>query len=121
MFHKLECVCIYTSDIETSLAFYSALGLTEAWRIARVSEDGTPSSLVGLKFPQEGSSELVLSDNRDVTLTEIEIYVGDVVATYEMLKSDTRVDWIRPPFATESGHVAVMTAPDKNVFVLVGR
>ena len=28
--------------------------------------------------------------------------------------------WIREPFATESGHVAVMEAPDGNVFVLVG-
>jgi catechol 2,3-dioxygenase-like lactoylglutathione lyase family enzyme len=121
MFQKLECVCIHTTDIEGSLRFYSGLGLTEAWRIARVNQDGTPSSLIGLKFPQEGSSELVLSDNRDVTVTEVEIYVGDVVAAYERLKSDESVEWIRRPFATESGHVAVMTAPDKNVFVLVGQ
>ena len=29
------------------------------------------------------------------------------------------VKWIREPFSTESGHVAVMEAPDENVFVLV--
>lgn len=121
MFQKLECVCIHTTDIEGSLSFYTSVGLSEAWRIERTSATGVPSSLIGLKFPQSGSSELVLSNNPDVDFTEIEIYVGDVTETYEKLKQNSLIEWIRPPFATESGHVAVMVAPDKNVFVLVGQ
>jgi catechol 2,3-dioxygenase-like lactoylglutathione lyase family enzyme len=121
VFQKLECVCVHTTDIDGSLAFYTALGLTQAWRIERGSASGASSSLIGLKFPDAGSSELVLSNNPDVTFTEIEIYVGDVVATYETLKANPAIGWIRTPFATESGHVAVMEAPDGNVFVLVGK
>ncbi|MFK4809382.1 VOC family protein [Devosia sp. ZW T5_3] len=121
MFQKLECVCIHTNDISASLHFYSSVGLTEAWRINRVSQSGTPCSLIGMKFPSAGSSELVLSDSPDVKLTEVEIYVGDVLAAYESLKSQPSIEWIRTPFATESGHIAVMVAPDKNVFVLVGK
>lgn len=121
MFQTLECVCIYTTDIVSSLAFYQALGLSEAWRIERVSDSGTCSSLIGLKFPRSDSSELVLSDNADLAFTEIEILVGDVNVAYETLRADPRIRWIRTPFGTESGHVAVMEAPDKNVFVLVGK
>lgn len=121
MFQKLECVCIHTTDIFSSLAFYAAMGLSEAWRIDRVSANGTPSRLIGLKFPQAGSSELVLSDNPDVAFTEVEIFVDDVVKTFESLKERADIQWIRSPFATESGHVAVMEAPDGNLFVLVGK
>ena len=121
VFQKLECVCIHTTDIEASLAFYVSLGLSESWRIERVSDAGVPSSLIGLKFPDAGSSELVLSNNPDVDFTEIEIHVGDVVATFETLRDNPTIGWIRQPFATESGHVAVMEAPDRNVFVLVGK
>ncbi|MBN9333962.1 hypothetical protein [Devosia sp.] len=121
MFQKLECVCIHTTDIDGSLSFYMSLGLAEAWRIERTSTAGVASMLIGLKFPQSGSSELVLSNNPDVTFTEVEIYVGDVNAAYDQLKQNQAIEWIRTPFATESGHIAVMAAPDKNVFVLVGR
>ncbi len=121
MFQKLECVCLYTTDIAASLAFYAGLGLELAWRIERVSDSGVASSLVGLKFPRADSSELVLSDNADVNFTEVEIHVDDVRGTYAALSANPQVTWIRTPFATESGHVAVMEAPDKNVFVLVGR
>ena len=121
VFQKLECVCIHTTDIEASVAFYISLGLSESWRIERVSDAGAPSSLIGLKFPDAGSSELVLSNNPDVDFTEIEIHVGDVVATFETLRDNPAIGWIRQPFATESGHVAVMEAPDRNVFVLVGK
>ena len=46
---------------------------------------------------------------------------GDVVATFETLRENPAIGWIQQPFATESGHVAVMEAPDGNVFVLVGK
>jgi len=121
VFQKLECVCIHTTDIEASLAFYVSVGLTQSWRIERVSDAGTPSSLIGLKFLEAESSELVLSNNPDVDFTEIEIHVGDVVKTFETLRTNPAIGWIREPFATESGHVAVMKAPDGNIFVLVGQ
>lgn len=121
VFQKLECVCLYTADIAASLAFYTGLGLAESWRIERISGSGAASSLVGLKFPDAHSSELVLSDNADVNFTEVEIHVADVREAYAVLGANPQVGWIRTPFATESGHVAVMEAPDKNVFVLVGR
>ncbi len=120
MFSKLECVCVPTKDIESSISFYSGLGLQEAWRIKRTTQSGTPWTLVGLRFPHEKSSELVLSDNPENQRTEVEILVPDVRRAYEDLSENEAVQWIEKPFATESGHVAVMRAPDDNVFVLVG-
>lgn len=119
MINKIECVAIYTENIEASAAFYGGLGLTEAWRIVRDGERGKVT-LVGFRFPDQKSSELVLSDNADVPFTEIELHVDDVRQTRSALAGTPGISWIREPFATESGHVAVMEAPDKNVFVLVG-
>lgn len=121
MFKKLECVCIYTADLAIAADFYKSLGLEEAWTIHRESEDGTSSMLIGLRFPDAKSSELVLSNNAKTKFTEVEILVDDVRQSYETLRSRSDVSWVRTPFATESGHVAVMEAPDGNVFVLVGR
>ena len=112
-------MAIYTKDIEASAAFYAGLGLTEGWRIVREGTRGKVT-LVGFRFPDAASSELVLSDNADVPFTEIELRVGDVRETRRALDNMPGVSWIREPFATESGHVAVMQAPDENVFVLVG-
>jgi hypothetical protein len=111
---------VYTKDIDASAMFYAALGLKQAWRIDRNGPNGVPVSLIGFKFPDEASSELVLSDNADVPLTEIELLCDDVRATCAELGEREDIQWIRKPFATESGHVAVMEAPDGNVFVLVG-
>ena len=120
MIRKIECVCIPTRDVATSEAFYVSLGLRRGWIIERERPDGKTWTLVGLKFPDATSSELVLSDNPDVDFTEIELAVDDVRASFAELKDNPGVKWIREPFATESGHVAVMEAPDGNVFVLVG-
>ena len=120
MIRKIECVCIPTTDIAASEAFYVALGLRRSWIIERPLVDGKIWTLIGLKFPEASSSELVLSDNPDIAVTEIELGVDDVRATYAELRGNPAVGWIREPFATESGHVAVMEAPDGNVFVLVG-
>lgn len=121
MFKKLECVCIYTEDIVKSLEFYTSMGLTEAWKIERNLENGFNWVITGLKFPQQDSSELVLSNNPENNFTEVEIFVDDVCQTYNKLSENELIKWIRTPFATESGHVAVMEAPDGNVFVLVGK
>lgn len=121
MFKRLECVSLYTSDIKNSLDFYTALGLKENWKIERKLDGGKLWTLIGLKFPEENSSELVLQNNDDINVTDIEIYVDDVVDTYNNLSKNPNVNWIREPFKTESGHVAVLEAPDKNVFVLVGK
>ncbi len=120
MIRKIECISLYTSDIAASAAFYASLGLNQAWRIDRMTADGTPVSLIGFKFPEQASSELVLSDNAEVPVTEVELLVDDVRATHAELASRPDITWIRTPFATESGHVAVVEAPDGNVFVLVG-
>ncbi|TLS36601.1 VOC family protein [Pseudalkalibacillus caeni] len=121
MFLKLECVSIHTKDIEKSVRFYKAMGLKENWKIEREREGGQTWTLIGLKFPDEKSSELVLSNHPEITFTEVEILVEDVRLTYKKLKENPEVKWIREPFPTESGHAAVMEAPDENVFVLVGK
>lgn len=120
MIRRLECVSIYTKDLAASVAFYAGLGLSEGWRIERVSGAGVPLTLVGLKFADSTSSELVLSDNAEVPFTEIELLVDDVRQSRREWADTEGITWIREPFATESGHVAVMEAPDGNVFVLVG-
>lgn len=117
MFKKIECVCIYSNDLQVSLDFYTAMGLTENWKIERPLADGSAWTIIGLKFPQTDSSELVLSNNPENNFTEIEILVEDVRTAYAELSNNASVAWIRTPFATESGHVAIMEAPDKNVFI----
>ena len=121
MFKKLECVCIYTADIEKSLSFYVSTGLTERWRIDRELDGGGTWTLIGLQFPEQASSELVLSNHPELEFTEVEILVDDVRQAYAELILNPDIAWIRTPFATESGHVAVMEAPDGNAFVLVGK
>ncbi|MGG1633463.1 VOC family protein [Paenibacillus sp. NRS-1760] len=121
MFKKLECVCIHTIEIEKSLAFYTAMGLTESWKIERALEDGFVWKIIGLKFPMKDSSELVLSNHPDNKFTEVEILVEDVREAHNELSKNEEIQWIRTPFATESRHVAVFEAPDGNVFVLVGK
>lgn len=119
MIRKIDCVSVFTSDIGASLAFYTSLGLHEVWRIDRPTAAGSVT-LTGLGFPEAGSAELVLSNNADVPFTEVELLCDDVRATRAELAATEGISWIREPFATESGHVAVMEAPDGNVFVLIG-
>ncbi|RXJ04483.1 VOC family protein [Anaerobacillus alkaliphilus] len=119
MWKKIECVAIYTDDLENSVAFYQSLGLTKAWETYQ--DEGKQWKFVGMRFP-DGDSELVLKNNPNLNFAETEIVVEDVRETYEILKANPEVEWIRPPFPNAlGGHVAVMQAPDKNVFVLVGK
>lgn len=97
------------------------MGLIESWKIERPLDNGFNWIIVGLKFPRTDSSELVLSNHPENKFTEVEIMVDDVSDAYNELLNNDQVKWIRTPFATESGHVAVMEAPDGNVFVLVGK
>jgi catechol 2,3-dioxygenase-like lactoylglutathione lyase family enzyme len=78
MFKRIACVSIYTDGVEESLRFYEMMGLSEKWRIQRTLEDGRIWTLVGLNFPEDDSSELVLSNHPDIRVTEIEIHVEDV-------------------------------------------
>lgn len=121
MFKKLECISIHTKDIERSVSFYKEMGMEQNWIIERELEEGVIWTLIGLKFPDEKSSELVISNHPDINFIEVEVLVEDVQQTYDSLKDNKDVKWIREPFSTESGHVAVMEAPDENVFVLVGK
>ena len=97
----------------------TSMGLTEAWRLNR-EDAGRPWTLVGLDFPDTASSQLVLSTHPDRRFIEVEIRVKDVRETYERLKAMPGVNWIAEPFPIEVGHVAVMSAPDGNAFVLIG-
>ena len=120
MFQRLDCVSLHTDDLAVSLAFLQDTGLTEAWRLDRVLDDGRPWTLVGLDFADRSSSQLVLSTHPDRRVVEVEIRVGDVRAVRETLRDRPGVSWLAEPFAIESGRVAVMQAPDGNVFVLIG-
>jgi catechol 2,3-dioxygenase-like lactoylglutathione lyase family enzyme len=120
MFERLDCVCLHTRDLATSLSFLMSMGLTEAWRLDPTLEDGRPWTLVGLDFPDKSSSQLVLSTHPDRRDIDVEIRVKDVRAAYDELRGRPGIGWLAEPFAIEDGHVAVMTAPDGNIFVLIG-
>ncbi|KKB08508.1 glyoxalase [Devosia geojensis] len=120
MFERLDCVCIHTDDLEKSLTFLADMGLTEAWRLDRALDDGRPWTLIGLDFSDRASSQLVLSTHPDRRDIDVEIRVADVRAAYETLRRRPGVQWLAEPFPIEEGHVAVMTAPDGNIFVLIG-
>lgn len=119
MFERLDCVCLHTDDLRASLAFLNSVGMIEAWRLDR-TDNGRPWTLVGLDFPDRTSSQLVLSTHPDRRFIEVEIRVADVSKTYERLREMPGVSWISEPSPIEVGHVAVMTAPDGNNFVLIG-
>ena len=120
MFERMDCVCIHTDDLAASLAFYGRMGMREAWKLDRVTAQGVPWSLVGLDFPDSTSSQLTLSTHPDRKTAEVEIRVADVGEAFRALSADPAIAWIVEPFAIENGHVAVMRAPDGNLFVLVG-
>jgi hypothetical protein len=118
-FERLDCVCLHTDDLAASLSFHLAMGLSVAWRLER-EDAGRFWTLVGLDFPDRTSSQLVLSTHPDRAQIEVEMRVEDVRETCAALQRMPGVSWIAEPFAIEQRHVAVMTAPDGNVFVLVG-
>lgn len=119
MWRKIECVVIYTQDIEKSIRFYEMLGLTKSWDTFQ--DEQNKWRLVGMTFP-DGNSELVLKGNPDLQFSETEIIVSDVKETYEMLKDNEEVIWVRNPFPNHLVvHVAVMQAPDEDIFVLIGK
>ncbi|MER2170255.1 MAG: VOC family protein [Psychrobacillus psychrodurans] len=119
MWKRIECLAIYTNDIDKSVEFYQSMGLTKAWETYQDEEKQW--SLVGMRFP-DGNSELVLKNNPNLNFAETEIVVEDVEEFYKTLKTNPKVEWIRTPFPNSlGGHVAVMRAPDGNVFVLVGK
>lgn len=119
MWKRIECVAIYTDNIEKSVDFYQSLGLKKIWEAFQDQEEKW--KLVGMRYP-DGNSELVLKNDPNRKFAETEIVVDDVVETYNSLISNPEVQWIRTPFPNSlGGHAAVMQAPDGNVFVLVGK
>lgn len=119
MWNRIECVAIYTEEIDKSVEFYESIGLTKAWEAFQDEEHQW--KLIGMQFP-DGNTELVLKNNPNLKFAETEIVVEDVREIYESLKLNLEVQWIRTPFPNSlGGHVAVMQAPDGNVFVLVGK
>lgn len=119
LWKRIECVAVYTDNIEKSVEFYQSLGLTKAWEAFQDEEENW--KLVGMRYP-DGNSELVLKNDPNRQFAETEVVVEDVVELYKSLTSNSEVQWIRTPFPNSlGGHVAVMQAPDGNVFVLVGK
>jgi len=119
MWRRIECTAIYTENVDQSIAFYESVGLIKTWDTFQNAEKTW--RLVGMRFP-EGGSELVLKDNPTLKFAETEIAVDDVNAFYEKMKENPEIEWIRTPFPNAlGGHVAVMKAPDENVFVLIGK
>lgn len=119
MWKRIECVAVYTDNIEKSVEFYQSLGLTKAWEAFQDEEEKW--KLVGMRYP-DGNSELVLKNDPNRKFVETEVVVEDVVELYKSLTSNPEVQWIRTPFPNSlGGHVAVMQTPDGNVFVLVGK
>ena len=119
MFDRLDCVCLHTDDLEASLTFVTSMGLRESWRLYR-EDAGRPWTIVGLDFPDTPSSQLVFSTHPDRRTIEVEIRVKDVRHACDLLRQIPGVTLIAEPFAIEAGHVAVITAPDGNAFVLIG-
>jgi catechol 2,3-dioxygenase-like lactoylglutathione lyase family enzyme len=119
MFQRLDCVSLHTENLQQSLDFLSSVGMTVAWRLDRVLDDGRPWTLAGLDFPDRTSSQLVLSTHPDRTVVEVEIRVESVRSAYDQLSRNPGVTWLAEPFDIEAGVVAVMRAPDGNVFVLI--
>lgn len=118
MWTRIECVAIYTENIEKSIEFYQSLGFKNIWDIF---QDGQKKwRLIGMSY-RDGNSQFVLKNNPNHNFAETEVVVEDVMDTYEQMKTNTEVEWIQTPFSNPNGgHVVVMKAPDKNVFVLVG-
>lgn len=48
MWRKIECVAIYTQDIEKSIRFYEMLGLTKSWDTFQ--DEQNKWRLVGMTF-----------------------------------------------------------------------
>ena len=119
MFRRLDCVSLHTDDLQQSLDFHRSMGMTESWRLERTLDDGRRWTLVGLDFPDRTSSQLVLSTHPDRMAAEVEIRVDDARALHAEMKDTPDVAWLAEPFEIEAGHVAVMRAPDGNVFVLI--
>ena len=57
-------MCIYTYEGYRKIRFfYKEMGMEQNWIIERELEEGVIWTLIGLKFPDEKSSELVISNH----------------------------------------------------------
>lgn len=121
MIKNLHCIALYTEDINKSKEFYKSIGLIEAWTIEREMENNKTWTLIGFKSKDGTGSEIVVQDNPSLKEIDIELYTDNVIETYNKLKTNPDINWIVEPKPNEYGHIAVFEAPDKNVFVLVGK
>jgi len=51
MWKRIECLAIYSDDIEESVEFYQSLELTKAWEPYQNEEN--EYKLIGMRFPNE--------------------------------------------------------------------
>lgn len=99
MFERLDCVALHTDDIEASIAFLTATGMTESWRLDRTLDDGRAWTLVGLDFADRSSSQLVLSTHPDRRDIEVEVRVADVREACVELRQHPGAKILAEPFA----------------------
>src|SRR5689334_16683812 len=82
LWKQMQCLAVFTEDINKSITFYEALGLTKAWDTFQ--DEAKQWRLVGMKFPN-GETELVLKNNPNFAFAETEIVVEDVQEIYSSL------------------------------------
>ena len=110
-----------TPEIELSTRFYRAHGRVEITHSVRTGTFGRDLTLIALRFT-DGGEDLILRDERELRVTEIEIAVEDVPATFDRLSLRyPGVRWMREPFATPEGSVGVVEVPGQAVLVLLGK
>ena len=106
---------MFAPDLNLAVAFYESLGL----RVRRRGElDGARTVTLGF---ESGPGLLTLHDDAAAQFTDVELRVASVLEAYRVLSLNPEVRWLRPPFETGEGSVAVLRAPDGNVLRLVSR
>ncbi|WP_214484660.1 hypothetical protein [Bacillus sp. SM2101] len=66
------------TDIQKSSNIYLSLGLKQNRKVKRDLEGGGTWTIIGLKFPKENSSALVLQNDPNINVTDVEVLVDDV-------------------------------------------
>ncbi len=121
MFKRLDSASLDTSENELSTRFYKAHGRIEVTRSVRADPHCGDVTLILLRF-LDGGSDLFVRDERELGVTEIEIAAEDVPATFEhLIRRYPSARWIREPFSTPDGSVAVVEVPGQAVLVLLGK
>jgi hypothetical protein len=121
VFKRLDSTYLDTSEIATVSRYSTAHGLVQIVRTVEPCADGKDITLIKVRFA-DGDDDLCLRDDDAMHVTAMEIAAEDVSATFEHLhRRYPGVRWVREPFVTPQGHLAVVEVPGQTVLVLVGK